>query len=217
MIVHDLRSPLMIVSGYLALLEEHEAKKLSESGAAFIRQAGRSLADLVDMVDSMLDAGKMEAGEMKLNRSDCDLDTLIRTTIEKVEPLVASRILTVATPEQPVRLSADTGLLSRVVRNLLGNALKFTPDQGSVRIGISASGREARVTVSDDGPGIPAEYHQKIFEKFGQVEDTRAKAGTGLGLAFCRLAVELHGGRIGVESEVGKGSTFWFTLPLTAV
>jgi signal transduction histidine kinase len=114
-----------------------------------------------------------------------------------------------------VRLSADPVLLSRVIRNLLGNAFKFTPEGGSVRVGISKTDREARVTVTDEGPGIPAEYHEKIFEKFGQVEDIRAKTGTGLGLTFCKLAVELHSGRIGVESEVGGGSTFWFTLPLT--
>jgi signal transduction histidine kinase len=100
------------------------------------------------------------------------------------------------------------------MQNLAGNAFNYTAANGSIRIAISRAGREARVEVADDGPGIPAPFHDKIFEKFVQVEDLNAKVGTGLGLAFCKLAVEIHGGSIGVESQIGKGSTFWFTLPL---
>jgi signal transduction histidine kinase len=100
------------------------------------------------------------------------------------------------------------------MQNLAGNAFNYTAADGWIRIAVSRAGREARVEVADNGPGIPAAYHGKIFEKFVQVEDLNAKVGTGLGLAFCKLAVEIHGGRIGVESEIGKGSTFWFTLPL---
>jgi signal transduction histidine kinase len=113
-----------------------------------------------------------------------------------------------------VKVPADAGLISRVMQNLAGNAFNYAAADGSIRIAVSRAGQEARVEVSDNGPGIPAAYHGKIFEKFVQVEDLNAKVGTGLGLAFCKLAVEIHGGRIGVESETGKGSTFWFTLPL---
>jgi signal transduction histidine kinase len=101
-----------------------------------------------------------------------------------------------------------------VLQNLLSNALKFTPDSGNVRIVVTPFESEIRIAVTDTGRGIAPQYHQHIFEKFGQVEDRKNHLGTGLGLTFCKLAVEAHGGRIGVESEVGKGSTFWFALPL---
>ena len=110
----------------------------------------------------------------------------------------------------------DAPLIRRVLNNLLGNALKFTPDGGSIVIRISLEGGLAHIEVSDTGPGIPSEMHERIFEKFGQVEGEKAALGTGLGLTFCRLAVEAHGGRIGVRSELGKGSIFWFELPLAA-
>jgi signal transduction histidine kinase len=117
-------------------------------------------------------------------------------------------------PETPLTVTADGGLIRRVLQNLLSNALKYTPDRGNVRIVVTPFESEIRIAVTDTGRGIAPQYHQHIFEKFGQVEDSKNHLGTGLGLTFCKLAVEAHGGRIGVESEVGKGSTFWFALPV---
>jgi signal transduction histidine kinase len=101
------------------------------------------------------------------------------------------------------------------VANLVANALKFTPASGEVRVSAIPAGDLIRVAIDDTGPGIPEQYRQRIFEKFGQVDERQAghKHSTGLGLTFCKLAAEAHGGSIGVESEVGKGSSFWFTLP----
>ena len=102
-----------------------------------------------------------------------------------------------------------------MIQNLLGNALKFTPSDGWIRLGIEPDENRVCVRVRDNGPGVPPEYQERIFEKFGQVEAraNRQKHSTGLGLTFCKLAVEAHGGSVGVESEVDKGSTFWFVLP----
>jgi two-component system sensor histidine kinase/response regulator len=102
-----------------------------------------------------------------------------------------------------------------VIANLVANAVKFTPSPGEILVRVAAAAAGHRVSVADTGPGIPVEYHEKIFEKFGQAEASQAGAqrSSGLGLTFCKLAVEAHGGRIGVESAIGKGSTFWFTLP----
>ena len=213
MIVHDLRSPLAVICSFLDILELHEAQNLSASIQKLVAVARRSVKDLLDMIGSLLDVSKMGAGEMKLQREPCDLDALIRAVLDTTQPLPGNRTVTLDAPESPVTVTADVGLIRRVLQNLLSNALKYTPAGGDVRIVVTPSLSEVRVEVTDTGPGIAPEYHQRIFEKFGQVEDGTNRLGTGLGLTFCKLAVEAHGGRIGVESEVGKGSTFWLALP----
>jgi signal transduction histidine kinase len=216
MVVHDMRSPLAVIGGFLSLLESYEAANLSPNGLQFIRESRHSIDELVEMINSMLDVSKLEAGGMKLHRTACDLGALAREVLHRFDPIRGARQLVLDAPANPVKVPGDAGLISRIMQNLAGNAFNYTSAAGSIRIAISRVGRQARVTVTDDGPGIPAGYHTKIFEKFVQVEDLNAKLGTGLGLAFCKLAVEIHGGCIGVDSEIGKGSTFWFTLPLDA-
>ena len=114
---------------------------------------------------------------------------------------------------EPIPVVCDANIVSRVIGNLLSNAFKFTPEGGEVRVRIARTGDAVRFSVSDTGPGIPVEFHRKIFDKFGQVTGGKERNGVGLGLTFCKLAVEAHGGCIGLESEPGKGSTFWFILP----
>lgn len=213
MVVHDLRNPLTVICGFLDILEFHEAQKLSASTQTLVTVARRSAEDLLNMIGSILDVSKMGAGEMKLQREPCDLDALIRSVLATTKPLPDNRTATLATPEASLNVTADVGLIRRVLQNLLSNALKYTPAGGDIRIVVTPSRGEVRVAVTDAGPGIAPEYHQRIFEKFGQVEDRKNRLGTGLGLTFCKLAVEAHGGHIGVESEVGKGSTFWLALP----
>ena len=115
---------------------------------------------------------------------------------------------------QPCLANYDADLVGRVVTNLLANALKFAPADGTVRLTLGLEDGQVRVALTDTGRGIAPEYHLRIFEKFGQAELRDKHVGTGLGLAFCKLAVEAHGGQIGVASQPGQGSTFWFTLPL---
>lgn len=212
MVVHDLRNPLAVICGFLDILEFHEAQKLSVRARALIPVARGNVEDLLNMIGSLLDVSKMGAGEMKLQREPCDLDALIRAVLATTRPLHGTRTVTLDAPESPFAVTADVGLLRRVFQNLLSNALKYTPAGGDIRIVVTLSGSEVRVAVTDTGPGIAPEYHQRIFEKFGQVEDGHNRVGTGLGLTFCKLVVEAHGGRIGVESEIGKGSTFWLAL-----
>jgi signal transduction histidine kinase len=132
-----------------------------------------------------------------------------------MESLKEAREMNLDAPPVPVTVVADKDLILRVIQNLLGNALKFTSSDGWIHLDIQPDGNRVCVKVRDNGPGIPVEYQERIFEKFGQVEARahRQKFSTGLGLTFCKLAVEAHGGSIGVESEIGKGSTFWFVLP----
>jgi signal transduction histidine kinase len=171
----------------------------------------------MEMISTLLDISKMEAGQMTLELSAVDMKALVSEAIRMVEPLQGQRRLTLTSPEEMEALSGDTHLIRRVLQNLIGNALKFTDkEEGvvTVRIEIAAEDK-VRVSVADNGPGIPLEYREKVFDKFCQVAARKQGQvySTGLGLTFCKLAVEAHGGRIGLESDVGKGSTFWFELP----
>lgn len=213
MVVHDLRNPLMTIFGLLNILEFDEAKSLSDSTRKFVTLARLGAEDLRNMISSILDVSKLGAGEMKLHAEPCDLDALIRAVVAATQPLPGNRTVTICEPHPPSTVPTDIVLIRRVLQNLLSNALRYTPSGGDIRITVTPLADEIRVAVTDAGPGIAPEYHQRIFEKFGQVEDPNNRTGTGLGLTFCKLAIEAHGGHIGVESEVGKGSVFWFTLP----
>lgn len=216
MIVHDMRTPLTSIFGYLQTLQTYEADPLSDEGREYLSVAMGSTQNLIEMVGSLLDISKMEHGEMQLDISEFDLTAAARDVMEKLEGLKEQRTLDMDAPDEPVLVRADKDLVPRIIQNLLSNALKFSPSDGTVRVGIEPGETEVRVTVTDNGPGVPEEYRERIFEKFGQVQarSEQRKYSTGLGLSFCKLAVEAHGGRIGVDSEVGKGSAFWFTLPV---
>ena len=170
---------------------------------------------IIRLVNSVLDVSKMESAEMRLRLVPADIAAVARESVDELESLVGTRQLVRKWPEDPVMAIVDRDVVSRVLQNLLGNALKFTPATGAITVEVEANDDMVRVAVSDTGPGIPREYRERVFEKFGQVDAVLRgqRFSTGLGLTFCRLAVEAHGGRIGVDSEVGRGSTFWFVLP----
>ncbi|MHB8894108.1 MAG: ATP-binding response regulator [Candidatus Geothermincolia bacterium] len=216
MVIHDLRNPLTAIAMFASLLETAESERLSEKGREHVGLIAKSTDVLIEMINSMLDVSKMESGQMELNLADCDLGALAREVVSRLEALKGERQITLAVPEQPALVRGDAQLLSRLVQNLVGNALKFVPAAtGRVEIGLSSGAGRVRVTVRDNGPGIPPEHQEKVFDKFWQA--TARQQGlvysSGLGLTFCKMVVEAHGGRIGVESEAGAGSTFWFELP----
>lgn len=212
MLVHDLRSPLtgirMGLESARGLLPPGDPTLASMVGAALA-----SANSMTEMITQLLDVSRLEAGQMPLHRTAGDLVALARSAQDLLRTQAETRRLRL-TPAEAIIANYDPNLLRRVLNNLLGNALKFTLPNGEVSLGISREAGQVRVTVADNGPGIPPAFHQKIFTLFGQVESRKSGVGTGLGLAFCKLAVEAHGGRIGVESVPGQGSTFWFTLPL---
>ena len=216
MVIHDLRNPLTAIAMFASLLDEAERERLSEKGREHVGLIIKSTDVLIEMINSMLDVSKMESGQMELNLATCDLGALAREVVSRLEALKGERQIALALPGQPVLVRGDAQLLSRLVQNLVGNALKFVPvATGRVDIGLSAGEGRVRCTVRDNGPGIPPEHQEKVFDKFWQA--TARQQGfvysSGLGLTFCKMVVEAHGGRIGVESEVGAGSTFWFELP----
>jgi signal transduction histidine kinase len=215
MVVHDLRSPLAAISACLEVIkwdaeEQHRRELVSD-----VETALHATRTIIRLVNSVLDVSKMEGTEMRLQFAPSDIAAVARESVDELESLVGTRLLVRDWPDEPVMALVDRDVVARVMQNLLGNALKFTPSAGSITVAVEANDDMVRVAVSDTGPGIPREYRERVFEKFGQVEAAShgQKFSTGLGLTFCRLAVEAHGGRIGVDSEVGHGSTFWFVLP----
>ncbi|MDZ7831431.1 MAG: response regulator [Desulfobacterales bacterium] len=215
MIVHDMRSPLMGVLGYAELLVE-ELKNLGHDELA--TYAGEILAtggSLRDMVTTLLDISRMESNEMPLEKEACDLREIVASAIISLGALVNDSTVLFERPADAVVAVCDPEVVRRVVGNLIANAVKFTGSGGEVRIDLNRISEGVGVTFCDNGPGIPPEYYERIFDKFGQMTTSKEghKYSTGLGLTFCKLAVEAQGGRIGVDSEVGKGSIFWFILP----
>jgi PAS domain S-box-containing protein len=213
MIIHDLRSPLTSVIGFMDLLHGSAAEKLGQEDMELIERAQQGAYALKGMITSLLDVKRLESGQMPLDLKECDLVEITKEAADSFTSVIGSRSFILDLPNSQLYVYCDAILIRRVVTNLVGNALKFTPENGEVRISVVSHERGAKVLVSDTGPGIPAECHAKIFEKFGQVEGHKHQHSTGLGLAFCKLSVEAHGGTIGVESEIEKGSTFCFVLP----
>ena len=214
MVVHDLNNPLLAIFGLLDVLEFQEAPNLSSSARGFVTLARHSAEELRNIISSVLDVSKIGAGEMSLRCEPCDLVALIHSMVCTTHLLPGNRTVTFDAQEASLTVTTDVGLIRRVLQNLISNAVSYTPSGGDVHITLTSSSSEVRVAVTDSGPGIAPEHHQRIFEKFGQVEDRINRTGTGLGLTFCKLAITALGGGIGVESEIDRGSKFWFTLPL---
>ena len=214
MLVHDLRTPLTGITVYLQLAQERVAELGDADLTESLSDMGASVSRLTEMVSDVLDVSRLEANAMPLKPAEVDLGTL---AAEAVASLGRSEHATVVQTNGtgPVRATVDPDLIRRVIANLVGNALKFSPRGGEVRLEVDQANSRARIRVRDRGRGIPKEYHEKIFEKFGQTNGDAAPLvrSSGLGLTFCKLAVEAHGGTIGVESEVGTGSTFCVELP----
>jgi len=213
MLVHDLRSPLTAIRGNLDLIQLDAADALNPELVESIDHARSAAIRMTEMVGDVLDVSRMEVGQLPLERVEVDLEALAAEAMASVGA-TGERVRLEQAP-RAVRALCDANVIRRVIANLVANAMKFTPESGRITVRVEGDAVGQKVSVVDTGSGIPSEYHDKVFEKFGQAEASRAGAqrSSGLGLTFCKLAVEAHGGRIGVESAVGKGSTFWFTLP----
>lgn len=216
MIVHDLRSPLTVVTGYMDALKQMASDKLTPTETKFIAQAQRGATDMRDMITTLLDVSRLEAGQMPLRLEAHDVGQIAQKAATSFSPLLKNRTLHCEVPPEPVVISCDADVIRRVLENLISNALKFTRPDGTICVDVEPDDGEVTISVRDDGEGIPSDQRERVFEKFGQVNGGgENRHSTGLGLAFCGLAVEAHQGKIGLHSEVGKGSTFWFKLPAT--
>ena len=212
MIVHDMRSPLMSLDGYLDMLQMFDQAGLSAKAKEYVAHARINANRVIHMADEMLTVSKLEEGNIELQLVACDLAEMLREVVGNYEIVRGRKSIQFVLHPGHFTVSVDRELIGRVLQNLMDNAMKFSPDDGVIKVAITDQDKLVRVEVADQGSGIPRGQQGLIFEKFKQLERQSGRSGVGLGLAFCKLAVEAHGGRIGVESETGKGSTFWFTL-----
>lgn len=221
MLVHDLRTPLTGMIGSLATLQNGGLGEMNPLMNEMVDIGINSAENLLEMVNDLLDISKMEAGSMDLQVRQTHLLALVESAIQHIQRQAFDKNidLRIESIDASLDFECDEEKIRRVLVNLLGNAVKFTPSNGTITVDATKDTKGLTMRVHDTGPGIPEEFHDKIFEKFGQLDTRRSgrTKSTGLGLTFCKLAVEAHHGRIWVESEDGNGSTFKFFLPkLTA-
>jgi len=214
---HDLRSPLTAIAGYAELLEDELAGPLTQEQRGFVQQIEKNGKRLERMLNDLLDFARFEAGTFRLNCETVDLVPKLHDVVDSLKPQVeAARLhLELSQPDAPLLVQLDPERLERVLFNLLSNAIKFTPEGGTVRVTAETRDGMLYCAVTDTGAGIAPEDLPKLFRRFSQLElGKRKKGGTGLGLSISKAIVEAHGGQIGVSSEPGRGSTFWFQVPL---
>jgi signal transduction histidine kinase len=213
MIVHDLRSPLTIVTGYVGVLQKSLNQNTDE--AQCVDAALRGATRMNEMITTLLDVDRMEAGQMPLRFEPCDIVELIQETSAKFGPVLGQRRLDCHHAADLIMIECDPDVIRRVVENLINNAVKYTKADGRIEVSVVADEAQVTICIADDGVGIPADKREHIFEKFGQIDEGgRHRHSSGIGLTFCRLAVEGHGGRIWADGPKLGGSTFVFTLPI---
>jgi signal transduction histidine kinase len=213
---HELRTPLNAILGFSEVLQEQMFGELNERQLGYVEDVHEAGQHLLSLINDVLDLAKIEAGRIELELSQVAIPEVLRSAVS-MHSERASRggiELGLSTEPEEITVSADERRVRQIVFNLLSNAVKFTPPQGRIAVSAHLDDGQVEVAVADTGPGIPAGDLETIFEEFEQTSEGKKAEGTGLGLPLSRKLVELHGGRLWVESQPGKGSVFRFTLPV---
>lgn len=213
---HELRTPLTSIHGSLGLLASGLVDAATSKGKRMLEIAVNNTDRLIRLLNDILDVEKLDSGAAEMRRRMCDAGELIHNAVDVMRPMAQKHEITIESKAVNTEISADPDRIVQCLTNLLSNAIKFSDPGGKVSIRAAHYGNDLRFEVSDNGRGIPRNKQTTIFERFHQVDasDSRRKGGTGLGLAISRSIVQQHGGKIWVESEPDKGSTFYFTVPL---
>lgn len=212
---HDLRSPLHVISAAAELLRMLPPEERGEAEADPLRTIARSVQRMDRLIRDLLDISRIEAGRFSVERAPVDLTSLLEEACEALRPQAEKEALELEclVPEDLPPISADRGRIFQVLENLIGNAVKFTPERGRITVRAQATDGEVQCSVSDTGPGMAEEEREHLFDPFWRGRDRPAE-GAGLGLSISKGIVEAHGGKISVESKVGEGSRFDFTVPI---
>ena len=221
MAVHDLRNPLSVVRGYLALLEQGVVGPVTQEQRELLERALRACGMMSTLVDDLLDVSAIESGHLTLETTALDVEAILRVRLESDRLLASRKHIAVdidIAPNLPL-VRMDPVRIHQVVDNLVSNAIKFSKPGSRVTISAQRVGDAVHVRVTDEGPGIPAAEQPRLFAAFGRtsVRPTDGEPSTGLGLAIVRRVIEAHGGHTWVDSTIGSGSTFSFSLPVTVV
>src|SRR5262245_27120655 len=216
---HELRTPLAAILGYAELIQEGFYEPQGPKSLDALTRIRSNGKHLLGLINTVLDIAKIESGQFTLNMTEYAIASVVETVRAATESLAQNKKLTLTTSvDKPLPIGlGDEQRLTQVLLNLVGNAIKFT-DTGEVRVTAKSVNGYFTISVADTGPGIPEQEQGRIFDQFHQVDSslTKAKGGTGLGLAIAKQIVEMHGGRIWVESTPGKGATFRMELPTRA-
>lgn len=217
-ITHDLRNPMTSIRGFLRFLLDGIAGEVNPQQKKMLGTMDRASEKLLTMINDILDIAKLEAGKLDVSIEDINIRDIAAHVIEIAKGLSQRKNITfnVVIDESIGTIQADPKLIERALTNLLGNAVKFTPEEGKITLKINDVDNTIKVSVIDNGEGIPPDYIDKVFDKFKQVMGQR-KGGTGLGLTICKYIVEGHKGQIWAESKLNQGSTFIFTIPKNLV
>ena len=212
---HELRTPSTSIRGALALVRDSETN-LADDSRELLSAAFRNADRLLALVNDLLDLERVGSGELAVEKRGCVLAPAIERAAETIRPIAGDAGVSLKIEPTPVTLHADPDRLTQVMINLLANAVRFSPRGRTVTVGVSPAADRVRVTIDDQGPGVPAAFRKAIFEPFKQVEGSAAhkKGGTGLGLAISHAIVREHGGVLDVTDTPGGGARFWFDLPV---
>lgn len=215
---HELRTPLTAIRGALGLLRAMPAEALAAQGSDLVTIANQNTERLVHLVNDILDLEKLESGKMTLDLQPVAIPALLQDAIHETEHYAQPHgvMLVLQQPVPEVSVRADPHRLMQVLGNLISNAIKFSPGDATVTVAAAVQGERVRVTVTDQGSGIPEDFRDRVFQRFSQADasDSRRKGGSGLGLSISKSIIELHGGSIGYESADGGGARFYFELPV---
>jgi len=216
---HELRTPLTAIKGAIDLLLREVAGPLNEKQTHYLARVRSNTHRLAGLINDVLDLSRIEEGKIDLQAERVSLAGLVHEVVETLKPLATEKeiVIRATIPESSLLVWADRDKITQILTNLIGNAVKFISTGGRVAVSAIIDGEWVRVSVADNGPGIPLEEKDRVFDKFYQVAEVGGAKpkGTGLGLAISKALVEMHGGKIWLESELNRGSTFHFTLPIS--